>query len=438
VLTNQFHDILPGSSIGEVYTQTEEELTDIAEKAQALCDTLLARLCTGTDATPVNTLGVPRAEIATTPSGALAHITAEPFSIGRTTNTADNVTVEENGGTITLRNAALTAVLARDGHLVSLIHNATQREALAGPANRILLFDDQPLDYDAWDIDPFALETARDAAPAHSCTIVTRDLLRAELRFERKLGRDSTLIQIVRLDAGANNLVFDTTIDWRERKTLVKAMFPLDIRAGHATYETMFGAAERPTHANTDGDLAKYEVPGQRWADLSEPGFGLSLLSDVKHGYSCLGNQLALSFIRGPMMPDPNADIGTHRFRYALYPHAGDWRNANTVAHAAAFTRPLLWAKGTPDAILQRPLATASAPNVIVDTIKPAEDGDGWIVRLYESTGARTNATLTFNVPVKSAALSNTLEDVVTPLTLNGNAFALKLRPFQIATLKLT
>ncbi|HEX2593479.1 MAG TPA: glycoside hydrolase family 38 C-terminal domain-containing protein, partial [Rhizomicrobium sp.] len=394
VLTNQFHDILPGSSIGEVYTQTEEELTDIAEKTQALCDTLLARLSTGTGATPVNTLGVPRTEVTTTPSGALAYVTAEPFSIGRTADTADKVTVEE-GDTITLRNAALTATLARDGNLISLIHNATQREALAGPANRILLFDDQPLDYDAWDIDPFALETARDATPAHSCTIVTRDPLRAELRFERKLGRDSTLTQIIRLDAGANNLVFDSTIDWHERKTLVKAMFPLDIRAGHATYETMFGAAERPTHANTDGDLAKYEVPGQRWADLSEPGFGLSLLSDVKHGYSCLGNKLALSLIRGPMMPDPNADIGTHRFRYALYPHAGDWRSANTVTHAAAFTRPLLWAKGTSDAILARPLVTASAPNVIVDTIKQAEDGAGWIVRLYESTGARTNATLT-------------------------------------------
>src|SRR6185503_3831345 len=117
-----------------------------------------------------------------------------------------------------------------------------------------------------------------------------------------------------------------------------------------------------------------------------EPGFGVSLLSDARHGYSCFGNQLALSLVRGPLWPDRGADIGVHNFRYALYPHAGDWREANTVREAACFARPMLWAKGAPAAILTKPLVTSSAANVVIDSIKTAEDGRGWIVRLYESS----------------------------------------------------
>jgi alpha-mannosidase len=257
------------------------------------------------------------------------------------------------------------------------------------------------------------------------------------VRFERQLGRYSTMSQTVRLDAGSGHLVFDTTIDWKDRRTLVKAMFPLAVHARSATCETMFGAAERPTHANTDGDLAKYEVPGQRWADLSGPDFGVSLLSDTRHGYSCFGNQLALSLVRGPLSPDRGADIGIHRFRYALYPHAGDWRAANTVRQAACFSRPMLWSKGAPAAILAKPLLQTSAANIVIDTIKNAEDGQGWVVRLYESTGARAAAELRFGVPLREAWLSNTLEDKVSAVSLGSGTLRLEMRPFQICTLRL-
>jgi alpha-mannosidase len=243
--------------------------------------------------------------------------------------------------------------------------------------------------------------------------------------------------QTVRLDSGSAHLVFDTSIDWKDRRTLVKAMFPLAIHAKSATYETMFGAAERPTHANTDGDLAKYEVPGQRWADLSEPGFGVSLLSDARHGYSCFGNQLALSLVRGPLSPDRDADIGIHHFRYALYPHAGDWRAANSVRQAACFARPMLWSKGEPAAILAKPLVRTSTAHVVIDTIKIAEDGEGWIVRLYESMGARAAAQLHFGVPLRQAWLSNTLEDKISPIAVGSGTLTLEMRPFQITTLRL-
>ncbi|MEO8925638.1 MAG: glycosyl hydrolase-related protein, partial [Caulobacteraceae bacterium] len=149
------------------------------------------------------------------------------------------------------------------------------------------------------------------------------------------------------------------------------------------------------------------------------------------------GNQMALSLIRGPMIPDPDADIGEHRFRYALYPHAGDWRAADTVAHAARFNRPLAWMPGAPPAILQASLVAASPVQVVVDTIKPAEDGEGWIVRLYESHGGWAEARLAFGVPVKNVWFSNTLEDRLAPVPLEAGGCTLTLRGFQIVTLRL-
>jgi alpha-mannosidase len=199
----------------------------------------------------------------------------------------------------------------------------------------------------------------------------------------------------------------------------------------------MFGAVERPTHANTDADLARYEVPGHRWADLSEPGFGVSLLSDARYGFSTFGQTMTLSLVRGSMSPDRDADIGEHRFAYALYPHQGDWRAANTTAMGAAFNRPVLWMGGAPAAVLEQPLVTASPAQVVIDTIKPAEDGDGWVARLYESTGGQCQARLRFGVPVSEARLSNTLEDRLEPLTMEDGALVLPLRGFQIATVRL-
>jgi len=439
LLVNQFHDILPGSSIAEVYDRTVPELQALADKLEAVCQGLLDALAAGDGpARPLNPTGFARAEVITAPDGSLVAIAAEPFSVGWPVTLDESVeAVQDPDGTIQLRNGRLTATLTPDGGLASLLHHATGRQALSGPANRVVLFDDRPTQYEAWDIDPFALETAREAEPAGGGTIVASGPLRAEVRFERRLGQTSTMIQAVRLDAGSDQLEFHTQIDWRDRRTLVKAVFPLAARAPHATYETMFGAVERPTHANTDADLARYEVPGHRWADLSEPGFGVSLLSDARYGFSCFEDRLAISLVRGSLSPDRGADIGQHRFAYALYPHAGDWRAANTTAMGARFNRPMLWMTGAPAAVLDQPLLLASPAQVVVDTIKPAEDGDGWLVRLYEGAGGRCEARLQFGVAVREAWMSNTLEDRLEPLTVEGGGVSLPLRGFQIATIRL-
>lgn len=438
LLTNQFHDILPGSSIAPVNVTAVAQLSALAEDVAAANARLLAGMADGEgEATPVNAIGFSRTEVAESPDGAFVFVVAEPFAAGRVFTAPDAVSLEElPDGSVRLENAHLSALLSPAGEVLSLVHRESGREALAGPANRMVLHDDRPTAFDAWDIDPFALETARDAPGAHRREALSRGPLRAEVGFERRIGAASRLTQVVRLDAGARALEFHSVLDWRERNRWLKAVFPLDCRASRATFETLFGAVERPTHQNTDADVARYEVPGHRWADLSEPGFGVSLLSDSRYGFSVHGGLMGLSLARGPTSPDPRADAGEHRFAYALYPHSGDWREADTVAEGARFNRPFLWVRGGIADILRRPLVTASPGHVVVDGIKPAEDGEGWVVRLYESHGRRVRARLTFPLAVSSVQLSNTLEDRLGRLSLAGGACEVDLRGFQLMTIR--
>ncbi|HEY0105967.1 MAG TPA: glycoside hydrolase family 38 C-terminal domain-containing protein [Rhizomicrobium sp.] len=438
LLVNQFHDILPGSSIAEVYIRARRELGELADAAQAMARQMLDTLCEGGPAAPFNPIGFARDEIAAAPDGALVRVVAEPFCAGRVVAAQERVRVEQAGDdAVVLDNGRLRAVLAADGSLRALIHAGSGREAMAAPGNRFVLHDDQPTEYEAWDIDPFALETGRACDGAARFDIVADGPLRGAVRFEHRIGKASRLVQTVRLDAGADILAFDTEIDWRERRRLLKVAFALAPRAPHATYETMCGAVERPTHANADADLAQYEVPAHRWADLSERGFGVSLLNDSRYGYSTFGSTMTLSLLRGTMSPDRGADIGAHRLRYALYPHAGDWAAAGTVGEAARFNRPLLWFRGGWPKIAAQSLVRAEPGHVVIDTIKPAEDGAGWIVRLYESSGGACEAVLRFGVPVRSVRRSNTLEDDLGEMALHDNSCRIALRGFQIATLRI-
>ncbi|MBR0869190.1 alpha-mannosidase [Bradyrhizobium tropiciagri] len=440
LLVNQFHDIIPGSSIGEVYERAEAELAGVEADARRRTQAVLGTLCESGDGgwTPVNTLGSARAEIACDPDGTLHHVVAAPFAAGETAAIDERVGVASDADGFVLSNAQLEARIDRTGHVRSLLHLPTGRETMAAPGGRFLLLEDRPLDFEAWDIDPFALETTREVSGEVTCEVLLDGGLRGEIRFARKLGRASHLSQVIRLDAGAGYLAFETTVDWQERRTALKVMFPVACRSPNATFETMFGATERPTHANTDADAAQYEVPGHRWADIGEPDFGVSLFSDCRHGYSVFGNQLALTLLRGPISPDPQADLGQHRMGYALYPHAGDWRAADTVGRALRFARPVLWIKGRPGEPLRQSFLKASPSNVVIDTIKPAEDGEGWVVRLYESIGVHAAVTLAFGVDISAVWTSNILEDRIDALPVEGRVCRLQLRPFQIATMRVS
>ena len=409
LLLQQFHDILPGSSIGIVHAESERDLAAVEAGAHALA---------GAGETLVNTLGFARREVVGD-----ALVAAAPFGLAHPVAPDDEVRIDG----LALENAHLRATLAPDGSLVSLLHKASGREALAAPGNRLELSEDRPVNFEAWDIDPSALETRRDFAPATSWRASSTPL-RAEIAFERP-----SLTQVVRLDAGSRRVEFHTTIDWQEEHTLLTVCFPLAVRARTATYEMPFGHAERPTHRSTSWDAARYEVPGHRWADLSEHGFGVALLNDCKYGWSCLGNELRLSLLRAPRSPDPEADIGRHEFAYALVPHAGGWRDAGIVGEAACFNAPLRATSGP----VPESFAWVDDPNLVLDTIKRAEDSDALVLRLYEAHGARGLARVRVAVAFSSAVRANLLEDDGAALVVEGGAVLVPYHPHEIVTLKL-
>ncbi len=410
LLLQQFHDILPGSSIGLVYEDAERDLAAVEAGAVVLC---------GAGATLANTTGFARRDVV-----GPRLLAAAPFGAARIVEPDDEVLVDG----LTLENAHLRVTLSPDGSVESIVHKAGGREVLAGPGNRLELYEDRPVAYDAWDIDPSALETRRDYPVATSWR-ATATRLRGEIAFERPW-----LTQVVRLDAGARRVEFHTTIDWHEEHTLLKVCFPLAVHARTATYEMPFGHAERPTHWSTSWDRARYEVPGHRWADLSEHGFGVALLNDCKYGWSCHGSELRLSLLRSPRSPDPAADIGRHEFAYAVFPHAGGWREAGVVGEAVRFNAPL---RATSAAVPES-FASVDDPNLVLDTIKRAEDSDALVLRLYETHGARGRARLHVGARFSSARRANLLEDDGEALAVEAGAVLVPYRPHEILTIKLT
>ena len=293
------------------------------------------------------------------------------------------------------------------------------------------MYEDHPVAWDAWDVDPAHLETRQDCPPASSWSVVTASALRAEIAFERELGESSRLRQVVRLDAGSRRLEFRTEVDWHESHRLLKVCFPLAVRAPRATYEMPFGYAERPTHFSTSRDAAQYEVPGHRFADLSEHGFGAAVLTDSKYGYSCHRSELRVSLLRAPKSPDPDADMGRHEFAYALFPHPGGWREACVLAEAIRFNAPLRWRHGT-SALPS--FAALDDPNLVLDTIKRAEGSDALLLRLYEGHGARGTARLSLAAPFAEARRATLLEEPGTPLAVEGSAIVVPYGPHEIVT----
>ena len=250
----------------------------------------------------------------------------------------------------------------------------------------------------------------------------------------------STITQTMRLASGSRRLEFDTEVDWHERHKFLKVAFPVDVLASRATYEIQYGHLERPTHTNTSWDVARFEVCAHRWADLSEPGYGVALLNDCKYGYDIHGNVMRLSLLRSPGWPDPESDQGGHRFSYALFPHAGDLRTAGVVAEAEAFNLPLnvIAVESGPGSMPARSsIVGVDRPNVTVEAVKMADREDAVVVRLCEVWGTRGPVRVTFDRPVQSAARTDVLEREVAALPVTDGYIDLDLRPFELVTLKL-
>ena len=472
VCLNQFHDIIPGSSITEVYSDSMKQYADIRTLALTARDEALAVIARKTQANVLiaNPTSFARQDLAfwegkvsprkrvlladgtpvltqSTDAGTLiATGSLAPYSINSLTITDGDSTIPDTGLVVTtslLENDYVRVELNDAGDITRIYDKQADREVLPEGAisGQFQAFEDRPLNWDAWDIDIFFDDKMWLAEPAESIQVIEQGPLRATLEIRRQV-LNSSYVQRVSLAYNSPQIDFDTTIDWRERHVLLKAAFPVDVLSPVATYEIQWGNVQRPTHYNTSWDWARFETCAQKWVDLSEGNYGVSLLNDCKYGHDIHGNVIRISLLRAPTMPDPEADQGEHRFAYSLLPHQGSW-NEETIAAAYALNDPLivtgsdqLAGENTQQDVLAGLLAI-DAPNMVIETVKRAEDGDGVIVRLYESQRQRGPVTLTTGYPLKAAWRTSLLEDNGEALTVDGNSLQLNVRPYEIINLRL-
>ena len=475
LLLNQFHDILPGSSIHEVYAVTVPELQGVTAKASEIRDEALSVLG-GNDAAGSDRVLVANAGISDRPLQLLLKTDAKTSVSGPdgaplpTQATGDGLLVggarvpglgwttlttgakgaaprsgarttakaARNSGAV-IENDLLLVEIGADGSVARIFDRAVGREALAGRANQLWAYVDKPRSWDAWDVDETYERDGEEIATVKRLDVAESGPLRASVRVER-VWRASTIVQTYRLWTESRRIDIETEIDWHQRQVLLKALFPLNVRADHAVFETMYGVVSRPTHRNTSWDRARFEGSAHRFADLSETGYGVAVLNNSKYAYGAHDNVLNLSLLRSPMYPDWLADEGTHRFTYSIFPHPRNWTDAGVVAEAFALNSPLVVA-GAGKKTEAASFVTVSGLEVGLGSLKLAESGDGAVLRIYEPHGARGTATLTFDRKVKSVRRVNLLEDPQAgdaPSISGGRAVSLALRPFEVVTLKLS
>jgi alpha-mannosidase len=474
LLLHQFHDIIPGSGIHWVYQDTARDHARILAAADRLSARARAVHAGAVDTSgaehPVvvfNSLSHERSELVAVaaPAGVTAAVARSggsgPVQADRDGRVLFEATVPACGyavydlvaaeaaprGRVTagpgfVENERLRVELDDQGLLASVLDKSAGRQVLAPGArgNRFQLHPDYPNFYDAWDIDRFSFDQAEDLDAVESVEVVEEGPLRAAVRVVRRFG-DSRISQVIGLAAGAPFVDFDTEVDWHESNRLLKVAFPVDVRSLRATYEIQFGHVERPTHANTSWDVARFEVCAHRWADLSEPGYGVALLNDAKYGYDISGNVIRLSLLRAPTWPDPVADRGRHRFTYRLFPHAGDLRESGVIDAGYDLNVPLRAVPVTPSSGAPLPFASllsVEPAHAVIEAVKRADHDPGaLVVRMYEAWGRRGPVTLRAPWPIARATVTDLLERELTEAPVDGDALTVDLTPFELVTVKL-
>ncbi|HSL31039.1 MAG TPA: glycoside hydrolase family 38 C-terminal domain-containing protein, partial [Anaerolineales bacterium] len=478
VCLNQFHDIIPGSSIGEVYEESQQQYADLTEDVTQIRGEALDALSGKLDGEVllVNATSFAQRDLVFIPGDATARLTRDgatvpvqpaesgiwidagelaPYSVTALQVITGNEqqadvhrqqlhATQRQVSPMVLENSLLRVECNKDGDITRIFDKAANREVLPPGeiANQFQAFEDRPSDWDAWDIEIFYDDKMWPAGPASSIEMIEDGELRQTVEIKRRI-LNSHYTQRISLNHNSPRLDFDTHIEWNERHILLKVAFPVNVLAPHATYEIQWGNVQRPTHHNTSWDWARFETCAHKWVDLSEGNYGVSLLNDCKYGHDIHDNVIRLTLLRSPTRPDPTADYGEHQFKYSLHPHTGSW-SEETQREAYLLNDPILVYRSRVEG--SRPaerlstlssLLSASSPNVIIETIKRAEDGNGIIVRLYESQRKRGPVQLHAGFEVQTAWETNLLEENETELSVENNSIHLELNPYQIMTLRL-
>jgi len=498
LLFDHFHDVMPGSGIAVNYLDAKRNLEDVARSAteitDAALDEILAHVKTDGDGVAVvvfNSLSWPRKEVIETEvqlsspakqvevvdaagrrvesqllamdaatnrarllifadAAALGYRTYFVRPAGKTGNSAlDGQGVQASGEI--LKNAYIQIkVDPQTGCITSIFDLRSQTETLApsetdtgGPKNStcgnlLQAFYDKPKRWDAWNIDSDFEKQHWDLDKADEVKLVEGGPLRAVISVKKHF-QNSMFVQDITMYAGVPRVDVRMQAEWHEKHILLKAAFPLSVHSDKATFEIPYGSIERPTTRNTPAEEAKFEVPAQRWADLSDAKHGFSLLNDSKYGYDVKGNVLRLSLLRSPEWPDPHADEGHHEFTYSLYPHAGTWQDAQTVRRGYELNYKLLAVpsqKHEGKFPAEHSFIGLTPDNVILTAIKKSEDDDSLVLRFYEWAGKEADVTLHLPAGAKSASETDLMEKPIADLAVRNDSVTMHTKPYEIKTLK--
>ncbi len=448
VLLNQFHDILPGSSIAMV---NDDAIASHAHSARRL-DGIIDRAITALSSSH----GGASTSAAASGTAAASGAGASPLAFNAAPHEQNGVPAFGAGavappsgparltGVSVLENDFLRVELNADGHIVSLLDRASGREVLppGSLGNVLQLHPDFPNNWPAWDIDRFYRHTHRDITASKPVSVVKSGPDEVAVQVEFAFG-SSWAVQTLTLAAGSRVLQVDLEVDWREHERLLKVAIPVDVHADRSTSEIQFGHVERPTHTNTSWDVARFEYVAHRFAHVGEPGFGVAVVNGGIYGHEVTAltkpgggraTMVRLTIIHGPRFPDHRADNGNHHFRYGIVPGA---TVADAVRAGYHFNLPLRTVSPGPDV---GPLVRLDNEAVVVEAVKAADDRSGDVVlRCYESLGGQATATFTFGFPVRSASVTDLLERTLNELTVQDNsAVTMQLRPFEVVTLRVS
>lgn len=437
ILLNQFHDILPGSSIKAVYEESHRQYGEVMKNGSELTNTALKHLAdnaAGDGVLVYNPLSFEVSGIAELDGKRVyaEKIPPKGFKVVKSVKETNSVKIGKN----TLENKFFK-LRFKGADIVSIYDKRNKREVIKNGrrANVLQAFEDYPRNFDAWEITAYYKDKMWEVNEVESIEPFD-DGACAGFKI-RKRFLQSVIEQKICLYDDIARIDFDTYIDWKQDHVLLKALFPVDVHAEKATYDIQFGSLERPTHRNTSWDKAKFEVCAHKYADISEDDYGVSLMNDCKYGYDILGNDMRITLLKSATFPNPDADKCEHRFVYSLYPHKGNHKSGGTVQAAYCLNMPMLAVKtGNGGKHLEEySLVKCSAENVIIDTVKKAEDSDGIIFRMYETYNRRATVRLEFGFDVKQCHITDLSENKLKEVKVKDGVAEIEVKPFEIVTL---
>ncbi|MDC7238769.1 MAG: glycoside hydrolase family 38 C-terminal domain-containing protein, partial [Spirochaetales bacterium] len=458
LLTRQFHDILPGSSITEVYEEAEAAYARIEADLEGRRKEFYAQDAEGSFAV-FNPQSFNAAEVVYVPevgdgeftmdgktvpaqkaadaSGYYLQITGDAMSIRSLTFAAGAPTMSpgKSREVSEIQSFFYNIKWDENGSIVSLYDRTEESELIAEGKryNRLSLFEDSPRHFDAWELEPYYEEKRREIGALSSARIIEDGPLIQIVEFKWEIGQ-STITQNMKMYAHSRRIDFETSVHWHERKTLLRTYFETDILSSKARYDIQFGNVERSTHSNTSWDFARFEVPAQKWADFSQRGKGLALMNDCKYGYNVKEGVIGLSLLKSPVVPDSTADQGEHKMSYSILPHSGDFYEADVERESLMLNNPFQVFEGS--SLSADSLVSVDAKNVVVDAVKLSQDGKSAVVRMHEYAGMKSDAALKTSLPVSSWQEVNILEHPAGREN-DSDRIELEFSPYEIKTVSI-